>query len=195
LELAGLKEDEKYFVLRFNSFKAHHDIGVQGLSLENKRKLIKLLKLHGKVFITAERNIDPEFAEYQINIPPHKMHSFLNYATMFIGDSQTMASEAAVLGVPSIRSNSFVGRIAYLEEEEHKYGLTFGFRPDETDKMFAKINELLDIPNLKQEWQNRRQRLLNDKIDVTAFLVWFIENYPKSVAVMKATPEFQYNFK
>jgi len=27
---------------------------------------------------------------------------------------------------------------------------------------------------------------LNDKIDVTAFLVWFIESYPESVVAKKA---------
>ena len=43
---------------------------------------------------------------------------------MFIGDSQTMTSEAAVLGVPSLRCNSFAGRISYINEQEFKYGLT-----------------------------------------------------------------------
>ena len=195
LQAAGLKAGEKYFVLRFNSFKAHHDIGVHGLSIENKRKLIKLLSEYGKVFITTERVIDPEFDSYKISIPPHKIHSFIAYSTMLIGDSQTMTSEAAVLGVPSIRSNSFVGRISYLEEEEHKYGLTFGFKPDDTERMFLKIKELLSMPNLKEEWQKRRERMLADKIDVTAFMVWFVENYPESVKIMKENPEYQYRFK
>lgn len=195
LREAGLKESEKYFVLRFNSFKAHHDIGEKGLSIESKRKVISLLSEYGKVFITTEREIDPEFKQYKISIPYHKIHSFLNYSTMLIGDSQTMTSEAAVLGVPSIRSNSFVGRISYLEEEEHKYGLTFGFRPDQSDKMFEKINELLKYSNLKEKWQEKRKKLLADKIDVTAFMVWFIQHYPESVRVMEENPDYQYIFK
>lgn len=195
LKEAGLKEGEKYFVLRFNSFKAHHDIGVQGLSIENKRKLVNMLSEHGKVFITTEREIDPEFEKNKISIPAHKIHSFLSYATMFLGDSQTMTSEAAVLGVPSIRSNSFVGRISYLEEEEHKYGLTYGFKPDDSERMFSKIKELLAMPDLKEVWQEKRKRMLGDKIDVTAFFVWFVENYPESVRVMKTNPDYQYKFK
>ncbi len=191
----GLSPDEKYFILRFNSFKAHHDIGVQGLSIENKRKLINMLSQYGKIFITTEREIDPEFDKYRITIPPHKIHSFIYYATMFLGDSQTMTSEAAVLGIPSIRSNSFVGRISYLEEEEHKYGLTYGFKSDDTDRMFKKINELLSKPDLKEQWQEKREKMLADKIDVTAFLVWFFENYPESVKVMKESPEYQDRFK
>lgn len=192
---AGLKDGEKYFIMRFNSFKAHHDIGVQGLSLENKRKLLLLLSEYGKVFITTEREIEDEFKQYQIKISPHKIHSFIYYSTMLVGDSQTMTSEAAVLGTPAIRSNSFVGRIAYLEEEEHKYGLTYGFLPNETDKMFNKITELLNTPNLKEEWQRRREKMLADKIDVTAFLVWFVENYPESAEIMKEDPAYQYRFR
>lgn len=194
LHEAGLSPNEKYFILRFNSFKAHHDVGVQGLSLQIKRKLISLLMQYGKVFITSESEIDSEFENYQIRIAPHKIHSFIYYATMLIGDSQTMTSEAAVLGTPAIRSNTFVGRIAYLEEEEHKYNLTYGFKPDETEKMFAKIIELLKVSNLKEEWQKRRQRMLTDKIDVTAFLIWFVENFPESSKIMKTDSSYQYRF-
>ncbi len=114
---------------------------------------------------------------------------------MLIGDSQTMTSEAAVLGTSSIRCNSFVGRISYLEEEEHKYHLTYGFLPEQSEAMFEKIDELLSMPNLKEEWQLRRQSMLQDKIDVTAFFVWFIENYPESAKIMKKNPDYQYNFK
>jgi hypothetical protein len=113
---------------------------------------------------------------------------------MLIGDSQTMTSEAAVLGTPAIRSNSFVGQISYLEEEEHVYGLTYGFLPTDFDAMQLKIEELLTLPNLKEIWQSRRQKMLADKIDVTAFFVWFIENYPESVKIMKDNPDYQYIF-
>ncbi|RJP70484.1 MAG: DUF354 domain-containing protein [Ignavibacteriales bacterium] len=195
LSQAGLTNKEKYFVLRFNSFKAHHDIGAQGLALENKRKLIITLKSYGKIFITSERELEPEFEAYRIKIDPHKIHSFLYYATMFIGDSQTMTSEAAILGVPAFKCNSFAGKLTVPNEIENKYGLCYSFQPHEFDKMLSKIKELLINKNLKQEWAVKRQRLLNDKIDVTAFLVWFIENYPNSTTGFISNPEIQYQFK
>ena len=117
------------------------------------------------------------------------------YATMLVGDSQTMTSEAAVLGTPAIRCNTFVGRIHYLEEEEHKYDLTYGFRPEQSEAMFQKIEELLSMPNLKHEWQRRRQKMLSEKIDYAQFLTWFIENYPESSIIMKDNPEYQWRFK
>ena len=175
-----VSEVEPYFVLRFNAFKAHHDVGVVGLTIENKRRLVNYLSQHGRVFITTERNIDEEFLPYQLKVSPEKAHSLMYYATMLVGDSQTMTSEAAVLGTPAIRCNTFVGRIHYLEEEEHRYGLTYGFRPEQSEEMFRKIEELLSLGTaaLHEEWQKRRAKLLEDKIDYTAFLVWFVEGYP-----------------
>jgi uncharacterized protein len=195
LEDAGIKPGERYFILRFNSFKAHHDKDAKGLSFECKRKIIDILKPQGKVFISTEGAIYPEFEQYKISIPPHKIHSFLYYSTLFIGDSQTMTSEAAMLGVPSIRSNSFVGRISYLEEEEHKYGLTYGYKPEDQTKMFEKIIDLLNRPNLRDEWQKKRFIMLNEKINVTQFLLWFVENYPESMTMMKNNPSFADSFK
>ena len=191
-------EVEPYFIMRFNAFKAHHDVGVVGLTIENKRRMVELLSRHGKVFITTERNIDPEFAPYQLKVSPEKAHSLMYYATLFVGDSQTMTSEAAVLGTPSIRCNTFVGRIHYLEEEEHRYGLTYGFRPEESERMFARVEELLAMgtAELKKEWGKRREVLLGEKIDYTAFMVWFVENYPSSVALTKnADEKFWKQFK
>ena len=192
---AGVQKGEPYFILRFNAFKAHHDVGVVGLTIENKRRLVSNLSLKGKVFITTERDIDDEFKPYQLKVSPEKAHSLMYYATMLIGDSQTMTSEAAVLGTPAIRCNTFVGRIHYLEEEEHKYGLTYGFLPDQSEKMFKKIDEILAIPNLKEEWQTRRQRMLTEKIDYSRFLTWFVENYPESGKIMKDNPDYQWSFK
>jgi hypothetical protein len=37
--------------------------------------------------------------------------------------------------------------------------------------------------------------MLKEKIDVTAFLVWFIENYPESVRIMREDPDYQEKFK
>ncbi len=195
LRETNLKPDEPFFIMRFNVFKAHHDIGAHGLSLEQKLKIINILKSYGRIFITTEREIEPELQKYQYRMSPEKIHHLLYYAKMFIGDSQTMTSEAGVLGTPAIRCNTFVGKISYLEEEEHKYGLTYGFTPDKFDKMLKKIKDLLKMPNLKQEWQKRRKQMLRDKIDVTAFMVWFVENYPKSIKIMKENPEYQYRFK
>lgn len=54
------------------------------------------------------------------------MHHVMAFASLYIGDSQTMAAEAGVLGVPFVRFNDFVGSIGYLRELEDKYELGYG---------------------------------------------------------------------
>ena len=153
------------------------------------------LQARGKVFITTERNIDDEFKPYQLTVSPDKAHSLMYYAKMFVGDRQTMTSEAAVLGTPAVKCNSFAGRLAVPNELEQKYGLCYSFLPEQQEAFFAKIEELLAMPDLKGEWQLRRQHLLSDKIDYTSFLVWFIENYPQSRQTIMAQPDFQSQFR
>lgn len=195
LNTLGISEKEPFFILRFNVFKAHHDKGIKGFSYEQKKILINLLKEYGKVFITTEREIEPELNQYMLPVSPEKMHSLLYYCRIFISDSQTMTSEAAVLGVPSLRCNSFAGRISYLEEQERKYGLTFAFLPDQFDLMITKLRELLSEPDLKYTWKDKRQRMLSEKIDVTAFWVWLVNNYPESIRTIKEKPECFNNFR
>ena len=107
------------------------------------------------------------------------------YATMFIGDSQTMTSEAAILGTPSVKCNSFAGRLSVPNELENKYELCYAFQPKDEDKFLAKIKEILAIPDVKKEWDKRRKKMLADKIDVSVFYTWFIENYPQSAEMTK----------
>ena len=53
------------------------------------------------------------------------MHDLLYYATMYIGEGATMASEAAILGTPSIYINTL--RLSYTDEEEAKYDLLYNY--------------------------------------------------------------------
>jgi predicted glycosyltransferase len=184
-----------FFLLRFSSLTAHHDRQKTGITPALAKKLIGLLKTRGNVYVTSEKELETEFEAYRLPIHPEHIHHALFFAAMVVGDSQTMTAEAAVLGTPAIRFNDFVGKLSYLEELEHQYGLTWGFKTSEPEKLISKIEELLKNPGLDAEWQKRRQRMLNDKIDVTAFMGWFIEKYPESVEIMKKNPDYQFNFK
>jgi hypothetical protein len=191
----GIHTDEKFFVLRFVALKGHHDAGHKGISLEQKRTLISLLLQKGKVFITTEKPIEPEFEQYRIPVSPEKIHHFLYYATMFLGDSQTMSSEAAIIGTPALKCNTFAGKLSVPNELEKKYNLCFSYHPDNFGEFLEKTKELLNQPNLKASWKQRQALLLKEKIDVTAFFTWFIENYPESAKIMKENPNYQYSFK
>ncbi len=185
LSEAGIKEDEPFFVLRFNAFKAHHDSDAMGLNPIQKHKLITLLKEYGKVFITTEKQIEPEFESYRLPVSSEKIHSLLYYATLFAGDSQTMTTEAALLGTPAFKCNSFAGKLSIPNEIEYKYQLCFSYLPQDFDTMLLNIKNHLDMPGLKKVFAERRKLMLQDKIDLTAFLVYLVDEYPESAAKAK----------
>lgn len=190
--------DTPFFILRFSSLNAYHDAGIQGINTEIAQHLIDILKPHGRIYITSERELEPQFEPYRIKINTLDMHHVMAFSTLYIGDSQTMAAEAAVLGVPFVRFNDFVGRIGYLNELEDVYQLGFGIKASEegaADKMYKVVEEILSMPNLKEKWESRRQKMLSEKIDYAQFLTWFIEEYPESPKIMKETPNYQYRFK
>ncbi|MCK9230910.1 MAG: DUF354 domain-containing protein [Syntrophales bacterium] len=174
LKYLGVNESERYFIVRFSALKAHHDYFAEGI--KDKIKLIRFLEKYGRVFISSESEVDGYLKKYIIDAPVTAMHSIMACAHLYVGDSQTMASEAAVLATPSIRYNSFVGRLSYLDELEKKYQLTFGFTPGEFDKMLETIQRLLVQKDLKEQWHARRSKLLLDKIDLTDWFVNYINS-------------------
>jgi hypothetical protein len=184
----------RYFLLRFANLNAHHDKGKSGIDFATAKRIIQLLEPCGHLYITSEKPLQPEFEKYRLRVEPKDVHHVLYYADIYIGDSQTMAAEAAVLGTPALRFNDFVGKLGYLEELEHKYGLTYGIKTSEPEKLYGRINEFLNTPGLKAEWQSRRQKMLSQKIDVTAFMSWIIDQYPNSARKLKRNPDYQYLF-
>ncbi|MEZ5084596.1 MAG: DUF354 domain-containing protein, partial [Bacteroidales bacterium] len=120
----NISKDIKYVILRFISWTANHDIGATGLTYEDKMKLVSMLSKKYKVFISSEGKLPAEFSAYQINIPPEKMHDALYFAQLYIGEGATMASEAALLGTPSIYINSLD---AGCIQEQVDGGLMYSF--------------------------------------------------------------------
>lgn len=187
--------DTPYFLIRFAKLKAHHDTGIKGIDTEIAHELIRILEPHGRVFISSERELEPMFEPYRIHIRPIDMHHVMAFADLYLGDSQTMAAEAGVLGIPFVRFNDFVGRIGYLRELEEVYQLGFGIKTDQADKLYQTVDSLISMPDRKTVFQQRRLKMLSEKIDFAAFLTWFIENYPQSKKEFRDNPDIQNQFK
>ena len=151
------------------------------------------------------------------------MHHVMAFASLYIGDSQTMAAEAGVLGVPFVRFNDFVGRIGYLRELEDVYKLGYGIhatqlkseelrakseelirradgsvQPSGVEELYKRVEQLVAMPSEERRatFQSRRQKMLSEKIDCAKFLTYFIENYPQSAEqTRKADISFWDRFK
>lgn len=163
--------EEQYAVLRLAGWDAYHDVGDRGLSLEATRELVDTLAAHGRVYISSEHELPAEFAPYELSIPPHLVHDLLSFATIYVGDSGTMSSEAAILGTPAVRANTSVG----VDDEgifvdlEATYGLLYSVADERA--AIERVRHLLDRTGLKQEWQRKRETFLADMDDVTELMV------------------------
>ena len=186
----GLSKGDTFIVLRFVSWTASHDIGQRGI--RNRVNFVKELEKYGTVLITSEGKLEKELRQYQVKIPPEKIHDLLYYATLYVGEGATMASEAAVLGTPAIYISSLAKTMGNFIELEERYGLVYSYATE--DKGLQKALEVLENYN-RHEWKKRRKKLLGDKIDLTSFMVWFVENYPESVREFKENPKIQYRFR
>lgn len=167
-----------YFLMRFSGLNAHHDVGIRGINNDIAKRLIQLLEPHGRVYITSERQLAPEFEKYRIAINPLDIHHVMAFADLYLGDSQTMAAESGVLGVPFVRFNDFVGKIGYLNELENRFQLGFGIKPDFENALYETVEKLLEMPDRKAVFQQRRQVMLDSSINFADFLTNYIENYP-----------------
>lgn len=187
---------KQFILIRLAKLVAHHDDHIKGLDSSLVDKIIGIAESSNyDVYISSEADLDKRFKRYQLNIKRTDMHHVLSHASLFISDSQSMSMEASMLGVPNIRFSDFSGRISVLEELENTYGLTIGIKTDNPQKLFDESVKLLSQRDLKETFQKRKEAMLHDKIDVTAFLVWFIENYPESKKIMATNPDYQYRFK
>ena len=205
----GIDTTKPYFVLRFASLNAHHDDGIKGINTEVAQRLVDILSPHGQIYITSERKLEPQFEPYRIRINPLDMHHVMAFASLYIGDSQTMAAEAGVLGTPFVRFNDFVGRIGYLCELEDVYQLGYGIhaspltedstirrndgslQPSGTEALYQTVRDLVAMPADERRalFHTRRENMLSEKIDYAKFLTWFIENYPSSAKETKANQQ------
>jgi hypothetical protein len=175
----GLTESDPFIIIRFVSWNASHDLGQHGI--RDKVKLVKALEEYGRVLITSEGGLPLDLQQYQIRISPDKLHDLLYYATLYVGEGATTASECAVLGTHSIYVNTL--RLGYIGEEDERYHLVSDFSgkvcTDET--VLSEVKTLLQNSDIKKEGKRKGAILVADKIDMTAFMVWFIESYPSSL--------------
>ena len=172
LDDLDIKQNEVFFVLRFVSWEAAHDFGKKRLSFVDKLKLIDTLKSHGKVIISSEKPLPKEFEKYKMKLCPTKMHDLLYYASLYIGEGGTMASEAAVLGTYSIYINE-LPTMGYIKEEIERYNLIF--KSTNIDDIINHLQSM-DLNKIITESKEKRKLIIQDKIDVTDYIYNQIQN-------------------
>lgn len=163
-------QENQYVVVRFSALIAHHDINARGIPKELWEQIQQVLLNHQITIITSIEN------DKTHQIAPWDMHHVLAFAKMLISDSQTMTIEAAVLGIPSIRINTFIGKSTVIAELENIYHLSYGFLPVQEYVILKTVEEILHNSVSDDTWGERRERLLRDKIDFTQWIITFFQS-------------------
>ena len=176
LEELGIREGEKFTIIRFVAWSASHDRKSSGLTAGQKEAIVRHLRKRGPLFISSESGLPQELNSYRFPLGPERMHHALAFASLFIGEGATMASESALLGTAAIYINTMVPEL--ITEQEKEFGIISVFTGFEG--ILDRVDELLERPELKSETKKLSERLINSKCDVTAFLVSFVEEWPES---------------
>jgi len=159
-------------LVRFTSAKALHDSSFDKLTEKNKKEIVEKLSRLGNVYISSEDSLSESLSNHELKIPPHKMHDFMqNQMDVFVGESATMAAEAAVLGKISIYiDNQTRGYIGYLESE---YALVKHYTKLDSSKIIKYIREQLQEEKLTERIQ-QANLICDQHIDLTDYLYSFL---------------------
>ncbi len=164
-----------YAILRFVGWQANHDVGNGGFNYKQKKALVESIARYMTVYISSEKPLPEELSAYKLPTPANAIHDVLFCADLYVGDSQTMAAEAALLGTPAIRSNTFVGpndmsNFIMLEKE---YGMLYNIaNPDEAIEKARQLAE----HSCKEEWLLKRQQYYSHVGDTNAAIVDLLTN-------------------
>ena len=173
LEQYGM--EKPYAVFRFVGWFANHDVGNNGFTHEQKMQMVHEVGKHMKVYISSEKPLPEELKHCRLPVPASMIHHVLAFADLYLGDSQTMATEAALLGTPAIRSNSFVGEndMTNFKVLENQYGL---LRNIGTFDEVMKVLKDFSSKSRKDEWLEKKDRYFESTGDSNKRIVEILEN-------------------
>ncbi len=167
----GLQPDRRNFLLRVVSWQANHDLNEQGWSQILLEQVFDQLASLGHVIISSERPLPERLERWRYRGKASDMHHLMACCDLFVGESSTMASECAVLGVPAVYAAS-TSR-GYLEELQQRYGLVTVLTRFDYDAIARAIAQALETD--AKDYQCAREQLLNEAVDVSATVVKMIE--------------------
>lgn len=170
----GLNRDQPFAVVRLVAHDASHDRVARGIDSAGAWKIIRALEPSVPVFISAEGKLADALTDRRLVVPPYRIHDVLAAATVVIGDSQTVITEAALLGTPAVRVNTWARSSPHLTELEERYQLAYSFLPEELDRSLGLITEIIKAGDTEELWRRRRDRMLGDKVSLTDWYVDFV---------------------
>jgi hypothetical protein len=177
LTVEGLQPGEPFTFIRLVAWNSHHDMGDFGV--RDLYEVVRRLEHHGRVLISSEAPLPADLAHYARRGAQGDVHHVMAFARLLFGESATMASESAQLGVPAIFLST--SRRGYTDELEQRYGMVFNFNESRAiqAEALACAEALLTDPDTVAIFRERHARMMAEQVDVTAFIVEQVEHYAR----------------
>ncbi len=142
--------ENKYCVIRVAKLNATHDIdGNTGITDTDLESIISIIDNKFRMVIVSERKIPVHLQKFIYTGNPIDISDILNFAIFVISDSGTMATEAAMLGVPNILINKLAKNIG-VHKELKNAGLQHYF--DQFNDSLSIIDDFVNDVKIKQKW-------------------------------------------
>ncbi|WP_247731056.1 hypothetical protein [Halovivax limisalsi] len=171
-ERLDLAPEEPFVIVRLNAFGSHHDVGRGGFTPDRRRELIERLAAHATVLVSDEGGdmVYEGLPARPFSVHPALLHDALAEADLLVADTQTMVTEAALIGTPAVRSNSFVGEddMGNFRELE-RHGLIYNEAT--VDAAIDRAETLLATEGTDATWRRRRDAFLADRCALTDVIV------------------------
>jgi uncharacterized protein len=139
----GLDSERPNFFIRTVQWRANHDLGKTGWSDDQLRGLVSFFAERGKVHISSERSLPHDLERHRYAGSANQIHHVMSGCRLYVGESATMAHEAALLGIPAIYDgHDHPGTTRALAAE----GLVVALRQPPLDTLLAACAKLIDEP-------------------------------------------------
>lgn len=168
----GLDPSQDNFFVRVVSWQANHDLGKAGWSALALRELMELLSKRGRVHLSSELHLPRGLEPYRYSGPPQEIHHLLGHCRLYVGESATMACEAALLGTPAIYGgHDKPGYVRELEEAR----LVFSCPSADSSELTTWIAQVLAMP--PGTHAERLRSYLRNKPDWTPLVVEALDRH------------------
>ena len=162
---------DNYSLVRVSALGAHHDLNQKQINFETVLEIVNELKKYGSVYISSEEKHLPNFLEkYRLEINKNDYHHILANSVFHIGNSQSIASECAIMGIPNVCISHFKDKIGVLNELSQKYSLIDMITTDEID-MFLAGSKKYFSKEFRNNFNRKSCTMNSEKIDVTKFII------------------------
>jgi predicted glycosyltransferase len=172
----GIHDSETVAVLRVSAYTASHDRGAVGLSNDQIGSLIEFLGQrfdHLAVSAESQTHVDGNLSTW-LKKHPGSFHRLLERADLLVGDSVTVAEEAAVLATPSVWVSEFALDRPIAIELEREYQLTKNVLAVDAAQILRDVERAVDellSPDGKANFCKGHERLVQHSGDP---IEWYI---------------------